>query len=32
MEAIKFKTLSKESEIDMYLSKFEGFVGGKASL
>jgi len=27
MEAIKFKTLSKESEIDMYLSKFEGFVG-----
>ena len=27
MEAIKFKTLSEESEIDMYLSKFEGFVG-----
>ncbi len=27
MEAIKFKTLSKESEIDLYLSKFEGFVG-----
>jgi len=27
METIKFKTLSKESEIDMYLSKFEGFVG-----
>ncbi len=27
MEAIKFKTLSKESEIDMYLGKFEGFVG-----
>lgn len=27
METIKFKTLSKESEIDMYLKKFEGFVG-----
>lgn len=27
METIKFKTLSKDSEIDMYLSKFEGFVG-----
>lgn len=29
MEAIKFKTLTKESEIETYLKKFEGFVGVK---
>jgi hypothetical protein len=27
MEAIKFKTLTAESEIETYLNKFEGFVG-----
>ncbi len=29
MEAIKFKTLTTESEIETYLNKFEGFVGVK---
>ena len=29
MEAIKFKTLTAESEIETYLKKFEGFVGVK---
>ncbi len=29
MEAIKFKTLIKENEIESYLNKFEGFVGVK---
>ena len=27
MDAIKFKTLTTESEIEKYISKFEGFVG-----
>ncbi|MCB1664288.1 MAG: hypothetical protein KDI28_00795 [Pseudomonadales bacterium] len=29
MEALKFKTLTQESEIETYLEKFEGFVGVK---